>query len=410
MSGLIIGNIGRLVTPEGITAHHGKDMNNVRVYKNATVYTEDGIITDIKENDIKAERYDGEYIDAGGKCAIPGFIDPHTHLLFGGSRPDEFLDRLAGVPYLELLERGGGIVSTMRATRSAGEYELYSTAANTLKSMLKLGVTTVEIKSGYGLDKETEIKMLHIAKKLSEEFPITVKRTFLGAHAVPPEYAGNSTAYIKYIIDDVLPEIADEGLADFCDVFCETGVFTIEESRELLNVAKTMGMKAKIHADEIYSTGGAGLAAELGAVSADHLLAISDNDISSMAKSDTVAVLLPATAFCMRKNFAPARKMIDSGCAVALASDYNPGSCYTYSVPLVMALAVIGMHMSMNEVLTAMTLNAAAALDSADSCGSIEIGKKADILLLKEDRPEFLVYQTGINQVEHVIQNGEFLF
>lgn len=413
MQSMLIKNIGQLVTPIGHSALHGSAMNDVKICENAAVYCENGVIKAAgPEAEVMEQLPSGsiDTIDAEGCCAVPGFIDPHTHFLFGGTREDEFVSRLEGVSYMELHRRGGGIVSTMKKTRAMTEDEMFAAGKKVLAEMAKQGFTTVEGKSGYGLDHDTELKMLRAMKRMDEELPLTVKRTFLGAHAVPPEYSGRSGDYIDFLIEKVLPEAAAGDLAEFCDVFCEKGVFTIEESRRLLLAAEKAGLKLKLHADEIVSTGGGGLAADLKAVSADHLLAVSDEDIAKLAHSSTVTVLLPMTAFCMRKDFAPARKMIDAGCAAALASDFNPGSCYSYSASLMLALAVISMKMTINEALTALTLNAAAAVDAADQLGSIEPGKRADIVLLSRPDYRFLVYLTGINTVKHVIKDGALLF
>lgn len=411
MSELLIRNIAQLATPIGKTALHGSAMRDIKIYNNATVYIKDGIIAEIGSDAVLAGKYLNntmvQVIDASGKCAVPGFVDAHTHFVFGGVRPEEFIDRLAGVPYLELLKRGGGICATMQATRQASSEKLYEAGKRVLTDMLRMGVTTVEGKSGYGLDKDTELKQLEVMKQLNEALPTDVVTTFLGAHAVPPEYTGRADKYIDFIIDEVLPVVQRKQLAEFCDVFCETGVFTNQQSERLLKKAVGRGFKIKMHADEMNSTGGAGLSCKLGAVSADHLLSISRDDISKMAESDVIAVLLPVTAFCMRKNFAPGRALIDAGGAVALGSDFNPGSCYSYSVPLVLGMAVIGMQLHIEEALTAMTLNAAAALDRADVTGSLEVGKQADIVLLNKPDYRYLVYHTGINIVDTVIKAGK---
>lgn len=408
----LIRHIGQLVTPEGYKALRGAAMGQLKIINNAAIYIRDGIIQQVG-NDAElaamlAHRLDEiEIISAHHKCVMPGIVDPHTHFLFAGAREKEFTNRLKGKPYLEILAEGGGICATMRATREAGEPELYAKAKALLVKMLRMGITTIEGKSGYGLDKENELKMLRVLKKLQQREPVNLVTTFLGAHAVPPEYQDNSDGYVEYIINEMLPVIAEEGLAEFTDVFCEKGVFTNEQTRKILSAAKQAGMKVKMHADEMHSSGGAGLAVDMDCFSADHLLAISEADVEKIAASDTVAVLLPATAFCMRKHFAPARKMIDKGAIVALASDYNPGSCYTYSVPLIIALAVISMNMSLEEVITAMTLNAAAAIDRAAAVGSIQPGKKADLLILDTLDYRNLVYETGINLVGQVIKDGK---
>lgn len=412
MTDFFLRHIAQLATPVGRQAKRGAEMKDIQLVADAAIWVQDGTIRAAgRDADVMAEAQaagvrEAEMQDAAGKTAVPGFVDPHTHFLFAGARAEEFDDRLAGVPYLELLQRGGGIVSTMQATRAAGEDELYAIGRRTLADMLTLGVTTVEGKSGYGLDLKTELRLLRVMRRLDHDLPTSVVRTYLGAHAVPPEYQGRQGDYVDFIIETVLPRVADEHLATFVDVFCETGVFTNEESERILRAAQAKGLLAKLHADEMSSTGGAGLACRLGAVSADHLLSISDADIGALGESKTVAVLLPATAFCMRKPYAPARRMMEAGAAVALASDYNPGSCYTYSVPLIFGLAVIAMHMTAAEALTAMTLNAAAAVGRAAAIGSIEPGKRADIVLLNAPDYRFLAYKTGLNLVERVYCGG----
>lgn len=415
MRDLLLRNIAQIATPEGNCAQHGTSMQSLKFYTNAAIFIQNGKITAVgEEATIRPAAIAAvpniEIIDAAGKCVIPGFVDPHTHFLFGGTRVEEFVDRLNGVPYLELLQRGGGICRTRKDTVAASFDQLFSQGEKILQQMLQLGVTTAEGKSGYGLDLETECKLLAVMQHLQTKQPVSLVTTYLGAHAIPPEYLDQADAYVDFMIDTVLPVIEAKQTAKFVDVFCETGVFTLAQTERLLQAAAKRGFGLKLHADEMNSTGGGGLAARLGAVSADHLLAVSKEDIEALAKSSTVAVLLPATAFCMRRPYAPGRHMIDSGCAVALASDFNPGSCYTYSIPLLFALAVIEMHLTMEEALTAMTLNAAAAIGLADSCGSIEPGKQADLLILKEADYRYLVYHTGINMVDHVIKGGEFLW
>ena len=416
MSEILIRHITQLATPCGQQAKRGAEMAELELLEDAAVWIHGGTIqavgkdADVMKNAQDAGVTDAQELGATGKTVIPGFIDPHTHFLFAGARAEEFDDRLAGVPYLELLKRGGGIVSTMRATRAASDAELYAEGKDVLEDMLRLGVTTTEGKSGYGLDKDTELRMLRIMKQLDADLPNTVVTTYLGAHAVPPEYKDCADDYVDFIVNDMLPLVEKEHLATFVDVFCETGVFTPAQSRKILEAAKARGFALKLHADEMSSTGGAGLACALGATSADHLLSVSDEDIHHLAASDTVAVLLPATAFCMRKPYAPARKLIDSGAAVALASDYNPGSCYTYSMPLLLGLAVIAMHMTAAEALTAATLNAAAALGRAETLGTLEPGKRADVLLLDAPDYRYLSYKTGLNLVTTVIKDGMVVF
>lgn len=327
--------------------------------------------------------------------------------MFGGYRADEFLWRMEGMTYMEIMERGGGINNTMKATRNASAEELIEHSMDILEKMLAFGITTVEGKSGYGMDHDTELKQLEVMKELEQRQPVEIVRTFMGAHSIPPEYKGRNEEFLKFLVKEVMPDVKKADLAQFCDIFCEKGVFSIEESRQYLQQAKDMGFDLKIHADEIVTLGGAELGAELGCTSADHLLHASDEGIKALANSDTVATLLPTTAFCLKEPFAPARKMIDAGCAVALATDFNPGSGFTNSVPLMIALGVIYMGMTAEEAITALTLNGAAAVGRADTIGSIEEGKQADIVILQYPSYKFLPYHTGVNIVETVIKKGK---
>ena len=411
MASLLITHAAQLVTPCGRTARHGREMDAVRIVEDAALYAQDGVITAIgtAEELRSREATADTVVDARGKCLLPGFVDSHTHFLFAGYRAEEFMLRLQGATYLELMKTGG-IRRTVQDTRAASGDTLYMLGYERLTELLRQGVTTAEGKSGYGLDRETELRQLRIQRRLNRDHAVSVVNTFLGAHAVAQEYEGNADGYIDWIIETVLPEVCREQLAEFCDVFCETGVFSTEQSEKLLRAAGALGLGLKIHADEINPLGGAELAAELGAASADHLLAVSDAGIKRLAAGNTVATLLPLTAFCLRQPYAPARRMIDSGCAVALASDYNPGSCFTGSIPLLLALAVMQMQMTAPEALTALTLNGAAALGRADSIGSLEVGKRADCLLLQYPDYRFLFYHTGMNLVDTVFIAGETAF
>lgn len=406
---LILKNAAQLVTCSGTAAKKGKAMSDLSVIEDGAVAVSDGMITHVgTTRDVLSEVDEQAYtvLDASGKAVLPGFVDSHTHFVFGGYREEEFSWRLRGDSYMSIMERGGGIVNTMKATRDSSFESLYESAVSRLDNMLRMGVTTVEGKSGYGLDLETELKQLRVMRQLSRTHPIGIVPTFLGAHAVPPEYKGRADEYLDYIIRQVLPEVEKEKLAVFCDIFCEKGVFSVEQSERFLEAAKTFGLKPKLHADEIVSLGGAELAVRLQATSADHLLQASDEGIRLLSESQTVATLLPITAFSLHEEYARGREMIDAGCAVALASDLNPGSCFSSSVPLLFALACIYMRLSPEEAVTALTINGAAAVGKADSIGSIDVGKKADMVLLRFPSYKFLPYHIGMNLVETVIKNG----
>ncbi|WP_296000311.1 imidazolonepropionase [uncultured Veillonella sp.] len=405
---LLIKNAAQVVTPQGHTAIKGASMKDVKIYENASVLIEDGHIVAVGDGAEWAKTVPvDKQIDATGKTVLPGFVDSHTHFVFGGYRADEFLWRMEGMTYMEIMERGGGINNTMKATRNASAEELIEHSMDILEKMLAFGITTVEGKSGYGMDHDTELKQLEVMKELEQRQPVEIVRTFMGAHSIPPEYKGRNEEFLKFLVKEVMPDVKKADLAQFCDIFCEKGVFSIEESRQYLQQAKDMGFDLKIHADEIVTLGGAELGAELGCTSADHLLHASDEGIKALANSDTVATLLPTTAFCLKEPFAPARKMIDAGCAVALATDFNPGSGFTNSVPLMIALGVIYMGMTAEEAITALTLNGAAAVGRADTIGSIEEGKRADIVILQYPSYKFLPYHTGVNIVETVIKKGK---
>ena len=409
---LILKNIGKLVTMQGSSSFRVKEeMNKINIIENAYIAVKNGKILAIGVGDEFGNLCgeDTKIHDAEGHLVTPGLIDSHTHLIHGGSRENEFSMKLNGVPYIEILNNGGGILSTVKATKEASEEALYKKAKKSLDRMLEFGVTTVEEKSGYGLELNTEIKQLEVARALDKNHPVDLVHTFLGAHAVPEEYKENHKAYIDILVDVMMPKIKDMGLAEFCDVFCEEGVFTIEESEYILQKAKEIGYKLKIHADEIESLGGAELAAKLGCVSADHLMAASDEGIKMMAENNVVANILPATSFNLNKNYADCRKMIDMGAIVSLSSDYNPGSCPSENLQLVMQLGCLHLKMTPNEVLTAVTINAAYAIDRADKIGSIEVGKNADFVVFDARNVEYLMYHFGINHTKKVYKNGNLV-
>ncbi len=372
----------------------------------------DGKILCVGKGDAPA-KYHGaseKTIDARGKTVIPGLIDAHTHLIHGGSRENELSLKLQGVPYLEILKRGGGILSTVASTRKASKEELKAKARKSLSQMLLHGTTTVEAKSGYGLDLATEQKCLEAAKELDQEQPVDIVRTYMGAHAVPPEYQGDTKGYMDFMIQQVMPHIAQAGLAEFMDVFCEEGVFSPDEAKVLMEAGKKLGFKLKIHADEIIPLRGAELAAEMRAISAEHLLAASPEGIEAMGKSAVTAVLLPGTSFyLMLGKYANARAMIEKGVRVAIATDYNPGTCPTENLQAIMTYACLGMKLLPEEIIRCMTINAAHAIDRASEIGSIEPGKKADLVILDTPNLAYAIYHFGINHVDKVIKSGQIV-
>ena len=408
MNNIIIKNAAQVVTCSGFEGKHGANMSDLHIIEEGTVIVTDGIISHIlkKGEEIPIDTSKYKEIDATGKALLPGFVDPHTHFVFGGHREEEFSWRMRGDSYMSIMQRGGGIVNTTKATRAATEEELYNSAKRRLDDMLELGITTVEGKSGYGLDKDTEMKQLRVMRKLNEDHPMDIVSTFMGPHATPAEWKGREDEFIDFNIKEMLPLVAKEKLAECADIFCEENVFTIEQSRRFLSAAREHGFLLKMHADEIVQFGGAELAAELNVLSADHLLQASDQGIKAMAESGVVATLLPLTAFSLKEEYARGREMIDANCIVALATDLNPGSSHTASAPLLFAIACIYMNLSPEEAVTAYTINSAAAINRADKVGSIDIGKQGDMILLKYPSYKFLPYYVGMNCVETVIKRG----
>ncbi|WP_353458597.1 imidazolonepropionase [Staphylococcus coagulans] len=400
---LIIQNIKELILPKSVDQPlKGKELDELTVIQNGTVVVDDGKIV---YSGPYTEDYEAkEVIDASNRVVSPALVDAHTHLIHGGSREHEMALKRQGKSYLEILESGGGILSTVEATRQATEDELFAKAEHALLTMVHHGVLAVESKSGYGLDKENELKQLRISNRLAEKYGLTMRHTFLGPHAVPKEATSNA-AFLQEMID-LLSEV--KGLADFADIFCETGVFTIEESQRYMEAAKAQGFKVKIHADEIDPLGGLGLAIDEGAISADHLVASSEEDKANLSHSNTVAVLLPGTTFYLGKeSYADARGMLDHNGAIAIATDYNPGSCVTNNLQMVMAIAALKLKLSPNEIWNAVTVNAAKAIDV--DAGTINPGDQANIVIWHAPNHEYIPYHYGINHVEKVIQKGRVI-
>lgn len=410
---LLIENARQVVTSRGgITPLLKGDLGRLEVIENGAIAVGDGRIVAVGTTaEVRAKVAVTEatqVVDATGRIALPGLVDSHTHLVFAGSRENELDLKLKGVPYLEILAQGGGILSTVRATRAAGREDLVEIGRKYAKQMLAQGTTTAEVKSGYGLTTADELKQLEAVRDLASQSDMDFVPTFMGAHAFPPEYKGDPEKFVDLLVTEMIPAVAERGLAEYCDVFCEKGVFSVEQSRRILQAGLAAGLKPKIHAEEIECLGGAELAAELGAASADHLLMISDTGIRKMADAGVVAVLLPATTFYLREDhYAPARKMIEAGVPVALASDFNPGSCPNNNLQLVMTIACLYLRMTPAEVINAVTINAAHAIGRADSVGSLEEGKKADIVLFDAPSYQYLPYRLGSNLVTTVIKNGK---
>ncbi|MBF8436631.1 imidazolonepropionase [Halanaerobiaceae bacterium Z-7014] len=397
---MIVYNIGELITS-----------TDPWLIKDAAIVINEktGLIKEIGKNKIIKEKYNltnNNSIDAKGASVLPGFIDSHTHFVFGGYRADEYLWRLEGQSYSEIMEKGGGIVNTVDATRQTSFDELLNAGKKRLDNYLQQGVTTIEGKSGYGLNIETEIKQLDVMRSLNCKHPIDVVQTFMGAHSVSREFNDNKEGFVNYVIEEMLPIVAKREDVSFCDVFCDKGVFTTEETKMILQEAKSLGLKPKLHVDEIAYVGGAELAAELNAVSAEHLLKVSDEGITRMAENNVIPVILPITAFSLQEKYAPARKMLDNGLNVAVSTDFNPGSSHSYSIPLLLSLSAIKLNMNLKEIVKAVTINAAKALDRDKLIGSLEPGKYADLIILDAPSYEHLIYNIGGNIVDTVIKKG----
>jgi imidazolonepropionase len=409
---LIIKNISSLVTCSGSYRKKRDQMKNAGVIENGYLVIEEDMITAVGSGDSYNSLFKAgdTVIDAIGKTVTPGLIDSHTHLVYSGSREKELPLKLNNVSYIDILNSGGGILSTVEATRTASIKELMEESKARLDLMLLHGTTTAESKSGYGLDLETEVKILEANRELNNIHPVDIISTYMGAHAIPKEYKKDREGYIKNIIEKYIPFISQHKLAEYIDCFCEAGVFSVEEARKILEAGKKAGLQIKIHADEIKSIGGAELAGELKAVSAEHLVAASEEGIRLMAENEVVAVLLPSTSFYLMLNhFADARKMIDNGVAVALATDCNPGTSPNESLQMTMTFACFGMRLLPEEIINAMTINAACAIGRENIIGSIEVGKKADLVIFNSKNLNYLIYHIGVNAVDTVIKNGNIV-
>jgi imidazolonepropionase len=416
MKPIFIKNASQLITIKNSsnTPLIKEAMSNLGIIENGSVLIENGRIIAVGKDKALSNQYserlkEALVIDASGKLVTPGLVDPHTHLIFARSREQEFNMRLQGKTYMEIMEMGGGIHTTARQTKSASQEELFNEGYERLNQFLLHGVTTIEAKSGYGMEWETERKQLEVVKSLNQQHVVDIVSTFMGAHAVPKKYKENPEQYVELVTKEMIPKVAELGLAEFNDVFCEKGVFTPKQAKRILEIGKEFGLRPKIHADEIEPYGGAELAAEVGAISADHLLKTSEIGSYQMAKRGVVGVLLPGTAYFLMAGFANARKLIDKGVPVALATDFNPGSSPTASLPFIMNLGCLKMGMTPAEVIPAATINAAHAIGRGNEIGSIEVGKKGDITIFNVSNFMKLQYFYGINHTDTVIKNGQIV-
>jgi len=409
---LLIINAKQLLTIAGSNSPRtGMEMNELGIINDGAIAVKDDKIIAVGTTEVIIKDFQAvKVIDASDKVVMPGFVDPHTHPVFKQTRENEFEMRIKGKSYVEISQSGGGIRSSIAGVRDTSEDELYKLAEKRINKIISNGTTTLEAKSGYGLSTESEIKMLKVIKKLDENLPIDIIPTFLGAHEFPVEYKDDKEKYIDILVNEMLPKVRELNLAEYCDIFTEDHVYNIEQSRRILNRAKELGFKIRMHADEIKPIGGAELAGEIGAISADHLGAASDDGIKAMRDNGVIAILLPGTIFSLgMKSYARARDMIKAGLAVALATDYNPGSCNCDSIQFVITLACLQMKMTPAEAITASTINAAYSLGLGDKIGSLEVGKKADILIMDMPSYQYLPYHFGSNNVETVVKNGKII-
>ena len=386
----------------------GKEMSKLKSVENAYLESENGLITGFGEMaDLPISVIQNE-VDCTGKVILPAWCDSHTHLVFAGTRETEFVDRINGLTYEEIAARGGGIINSAKRLQQASEEELYTAAWTRLEEIKSHGTGAVEIKSGYGLSLEAELKILRVIKRLKKDSELTIKSTFLGAHAVPPEYKGNKEGYLDMLIDEVLPVIKEENLADYIDIFCETNYFTVADTERIMEAGASYGLQSKIHVNQFTSIGGIQAGIKHKALSLDHLEVMTDQDIADLHHSDTMPTALPSCSFFLKIPFAPVRKMIDEGLAIALATDYNPGSTPSGKIPFVISLACIYQRLTPEEAINAVTLNSAYAMGISDTHGSITIGKKANLIITKEiSSYNYIPYAFGGNHIERVVLNGK---
>ena len=402
---VLLKNIGHIFTPD-----LSRDFGSVKHYEDVHLVLEDGKILEVLDG-ISALPEVDQVINVRGKSVLPGFVDAHTHPVFWQTREAEFVMRIQGKSYEEIAAAGGGIRNSVRRFREANKEDIKRVTRERVRLFAEFGVTTIEAKSGYGLSPQDEIKALEIIQELNAEEKIDLVPTFLGAHEIPDEYRDDRQGYIRLLIEDMIPEVAERKLAKYCDVFCEKDVFTVEETRQILLAAKEYGLQARIHADELFPTGGAELAAELGAKTADHLVQISNAGIRAMAEKGTIAVLLPGTTFFLGKDrYAPARKMIDAGCQIAVSTDFNPGSSATQNLQLMWTIAALKMRLLPGELLWATTIIPARSLDLDHEIGSIEPGKNADLVILDVPNLEHIAYHYGVNHTLMTLKRGEVIY
>lgn len=388
----------------------GSELNDIGLLSSYSIVVENGIIKDLIPNNSIKNRSDFEIVDLNGKVILPGLVECHTHLAFSGNRSDEYKLKLQGVTYQEIAKKGGGILKTVNSVRNTSIVELFQLMEKRIKEFISQGITTIEIKSGYGLDFDNEIKLLHAIKLIDESYPIDVISTFLGAHTFPVEFSDNHDGYINKIIYEMIPYVSKNNLAEFCDGFCEKTAFNVEEINKIFQSAKSNKLKLKLHTDQFNSIGGIDVALKNQAISVDHLEVITEEEISKLANKEIVCVLLPGVSFFLNHHYAPARKLIDANCIIALSTDFNPGSSHILNLHLIMQIAALKMKMSFEEIINSVTINAAKAIDRSHLVGSIEINKKADFAIFDTENYYDIFYSIGRNLVSMTVKNGNIIY